>query len=215
MLDLQTGDPPKLLNFDKYSASENQRSHSHQGSGSLTPDAVRSTTQNGFLPHHRVSEIKMSPGLPHPSGNRLNYDGVNHRVSFELSSQELLRCLENKPVVLTRAAPKSKNDAARAEKEENLTETGKDDKFLVAETANDAHAPEQTTENGDEATVHQKHQSLTLSSAKEFNFDNSDGGDSHAPNIVADWWANEKVVGKEGGPSKNWSFFPMIQPGVS
>ena len=56
-------------------------------------------------------------------------------------------------------------------------------------------------------TVHEKDQSLTLSSAKEFNFDNADGGDSLAPNIVADWWANEKVAGKEREASKDWSFF--------
>ncbi|KAF7828258.1 uncharacterized protein G2W53_019422 [Senna tora] len=214
ILDFQTGDPPKLPSVDKFSTYENNRSHSHQGSGSLTPDAVKSRTQGGFLPNHQVSEIRRCPGLPHPNGNRLNYDSINHRVSFELTAQELLRCLENKPVVLTRAVSKSKSDAARAEKEENSRETGNDDKFLVAETANDA--PEQTTENGNESTIHQKHQSLTLSSAKEFNFDNTaDGGDSPAPSIVADWWANEKVAGKEGGPSKNWSFFPMIQPGVS
>lgn len=212
VLDFQTGDPPKLLNFDKFPTYENQRSH--QGSGSLTPDAVRSLTQGGFLPHHRVSEIKTSPGPPHSNSNRLNYDSVNHRVSFELSAQELLRCLENKPVVLTRGASKTKNEAARAEKEESSRENGNDDKFLVAETANDM--TEQTTGNGDESsTVHQKHHSLTLSSGKEFNFDNADGGDSPAPNIVADWWANEKVAGNDGGPSKNWSFFPMIQPGVS
>ncbi|XP_054825774.1 uncharacterized protein LOC129323199 [Prosopis cineraria] len=208
ILDFQTGDPSKLLNFDKFSPSENKRSH--QGSGSLTPDATRSTTQDCFLAQHRVSERKMSPGLPSRGSNRQN---VNQRVSFELAAQELWRCLENKPVVLTRAVSKSKNDAEREEKNENSRETGSGGKVLVAETANDAQ--EKVTGNGDGDMVNQIPPSLTLSSAKEFNFDNADGGDSHAPNIVADWWANEKVMAKEGEPSKNWSFFPMIQPGVS
>ncbi|XP_028767488.1 uncharacterized protein At1g76660-like isoform X2 [Neltuma alba] len=207
-LDFQTGDPSKLLNYDKFSTSENQRSY--QGSGSLTPDAAKSTTQDSSLAHHQVSEKRMSPGIPNRSSNRLN---VNHRVSFELAAQELLRCFENKPVVLARAVPKSKNDAAREEKDENSRETGSDDKILVAETADDAQG--KITGNGDEDVVNQNPPSVTLSSAKEFNFDNADGGDSHAPNLVADWWANEKVMGKEGEPSKNWSFFPMIQPGVS
>ncbi|KAK4262777.1 hypothetical protein QN277_028288 [Acacia crassicarpa] len=202
------GTPPKHINYDKFSTSENQKSY--QGSGSLTPDAARSTTQDGFLAPHRVFEKKMSPGIPNRSSNRLN---VNQRVSFELAAQELLRSLENKPVVLARAVPKSKNDAARAEKDESSRETGSDDKVVVAETANDAK--EKTTGNGDEDMANQDPPSLTLSSAKEFNFDSADGGDSHASNVVADWWANEKVMGKDGEPSKNWSFFPMIQPGVS
>ena len=62
--------------------------------------------------------------------------------------------------------------------------------------------------------VHHKDECITFSAAKEFNFDNAEGGDSPAPNLVADWWAKEKVASKEGGSSNNWSFFPMIRPGV-
>lgn len=209
ILDFQTADPTKLLNLDKLPAYENQKSN--QGSGSLTPDGARSTTQTSFLQNHWVSEIKKSP-----HHNHLNEISVNHRVSFELSAQKVLRCVDNKPATSawTNVLSKLKNDATTADnKEENSRETGRDDKQLVTETPNDA--PQQATLGGDEATVHEKFQSLTLSSAKEFNFNNADGVDSHAPNIVADWWANEKVAGKEGGDSKNWSFFPMIQPGVS
>nr|KYP65647.1 Uncharacterized protein At1g76660 family [Cajanus cajan] len=177
-------------------------------SGSLTPDAARSTTQTGFLSNHWVSEIKMSP---HPSNNRLSEISINHRVSFELSSQKVLKSLENKPAASawTKVLSKLKDDAATADKEENSVETERDDKQVLAENPNDQ--PLETTLGGDKATVNEKDQSLTLSSAKEFNFDNADGRD----NVVADWWANEKVAGKEGGASKDWSFFPMIQPGLS
>nr|KYP73813.1 Uncharacterized protein At1g76660 family [Cajanus cajan] len=177
-------------------------------SGSLTPDAARSTSQTGFLSNHWVSEIKMSP---HPSNNRLSEISINHRVSFELSSQKVLKSLENKPAASawTKVLSKLKDDAATADKEENSVETERDDKQVLAENPNDQ--PLETTLGGDKATVNEKDQSLTLSSAKEFNFDNADGRD----NVVADWWANEKVAGKEGGASKDWSFFPMIQPGLS
>ncbi|TKY70956.1 hypothetical protein E2542_SST07250 [Spatholobus suberectus] len=200
LLDFQTRDPPKLLNFDTLSTHEKQKSH--QGSGSLTPDSIRSTTQAGFLPSHRVSEIIMSP---QPRNNRPNEISVNHRVSIEVSAQEVLKCVENKPVAWTKA-PKFKTDAAGADKEDNSREV------LVTETPDDA--PQQTMDDGDVEKVHHKDECITFSSAKEFNFDNAEGGDSPAPNIVADWWANEKVVSKEGGSSHNWSFFPMIQPGV-
>ncbi|TKY60641.1 hypothetical protein E2542_SST17740 [Spatholobus suberectus] len=210
ILDCQRADPPKLLNLDKLSAYENWKSN--HGSGSLTPDAAKSATQAGFVSNHWVSEIKMSP---HRSKNRRSEISINHRVSFELSAPKVLKSLENKPAASawTKVLSKLKNDATTADKEENSGETGRDDKQAVAETPN--APPLEATLGGDEATVHEKDQSLTLSSTKEFNFDNADGGDSLARNIVADWWANEKVAGKEGGASKDWSFFPMIQPGVS
>nr|KYP67295.1 Uncharacterized protein At1g76660 family [Cajanus cajan] len=174
-----------------------------RSSGSLTPDSVRSTTQPGFLQSHWVSEITMSP---HPRKNRPNEISVNHRVSIEVSAQEALRCVENKPVACTIAPSKFKTDAPGADKEDNSGEA------LVTETPNDA--PQQITDGGDGEIVHQKEDCITFSSAKEFNFDNAEGGDSPAPNIVAEWWANEKVASKEGGSSNNWSFFPMIQPGA-
>ncbi|KAD4178380.1 hypothetical protein R6Q59_021972 [Mikania micrantha] len=63
--------------------------------------------------------------------------------------------------------------------------------------------------NGEIFMRHQKHRSTsTLVSVKEFNFDSTDGPES-------DWWSSEKVLGKENGPIKNWSFFPLMQPSVS
>lgn len=92
LLDFKTTDPSKLFNLDRLSSYENQKSN--QGSGSITPDTVRSTPQAGFIPNHWVSEIKLSP---HPTNNRLSEISVNHRVSFELSSQKVLTSVENKP----------------------------------------------------------------------------------------------------------------------
>ncbi|XP_047149430.1 uncharacterized protein LOC124821567 isoform X1 [Vigna umbellata] len=209
ILDFQRPDPPKLLGIDKLSAYENRKSN--QGSGSLTPDAARSTAQPGFLSNHWVSEIKMSP---RPSNNRVNEISINHRVSFDISAQKVLESLENNPAASawTKVVSKLKNDSpTAAEKEDNFGETGSNEKQVLAETHSDQ--PLETNLSGDDARVHEKDQSLTC--AKEFNFDKADGGDSLAPNIVADWWANEKVAGKERGATKDWTFFPMIQPGVS
>ncbi|MED6191459.1 hypothetical protein PIB30_000559 [Stylosanthes scabra] len=216
ILDLQAADPSKLLNLDKFSTHENHKSK--ESSGSITPDASRSTTQGNFLPNW-VSEIKMSS---HPSNNGLSEISVSHRVSFELSSQKGMRCLENKlpspsSSAWTKVLSKLKNEAAAAtvDKEESCRETRHVDeqKLAVAETPNDA--TKQSNLGAEDATVDEKDQSLTLSTSKEFKFTNADGADSHGPNIVADWWANEKVAGKEGGASEDWSFFPMIQHSVS
>jgi len=142
---------------------------------------------------------------PRPSNNRVS---EIHRVSFEISAQKVLESLENKPAASawTKVMSKLKNDTpTAAEKEEKFGESN--EKQVLDDQ------PLEPNLSGDDATVHEKDQSLT--SAKEFNFDKADGGDSLAPNIVADWWANEKVAGKERGATKDWSFFPMIQPGLS
>ncbi|CAJ1927815.1 unnamed protein product [Sphenostylis stenocarpa] len=196
LLDFQTGDPTKFLNFEKSCTHEKHKSR--QGSGSLTPDSIRSTTQAGFLPNHWVSEIIMSP---RPRKNRPNEISLNHRVSIEVSSQEVLKCVEKKAVAWTKSLPKFKTDTPGAGKEDNSREV------LVSETPN--YAPQQTAVDGDVESVHYKDECITFSSAKEFNFDNAEGGDSPGPNLVVEWWANEKVACKEGGSSKNWSFFPM------
>lgn len=206
--EFQTADTAKLLKLDKLSIYGKQKSN--QSSGTITPDTVKSTTtQAGFHLNNWASDIKISPC---PINNRRNEISVNHRVSFELSA-----AVENKSTsasAWTKVLSKFKSDAAASTgKEENDC----DDKQVVTETLIDAPKQTKAALVGDDATVHEKDQSLTLSSSstKEFNFDSAEGGDSHAPNIVADWWANEKVAGNEGGASKEWSFFPIIQPGVS
>ncbi|XP_047160187.1 uncharacterized protein LOC124830498 [Vigna umbellata] len=195
LLDFPTGDPTKLLNIDKLSAREKHKSR--QGSGSLTPDSIRSTTQAAFLPSHWVSEVIRSP---HPRKNRPNEISVNHSLSIEVSSQEVLKCVENKAVTSTKSLP-FKTDTPGPEKEDNSREA------LVSETHNDV--PQQIANDGDVESVHHKDESVTFSSPKEFNFDNAEGGDSPGPNLVIEWWANEKVASKEVESSKNWSFFPM------
>ncbi|GAU19431.1 hypothetical protein TSUD_76750 [Trifolium subterraneum] len=213
--EFQTVDTAKLLKLDKLSTYGKQKSN--QSSGSITPDAVKSTaTQTGFLPNHQwFSDVKISPC----SNNRRNEISVNHRVSFELSAGKVPSSVENKPTTSSAwtrlISSKLKNSAAAAatDKEENVC----DDKQVVTETLIDAPKQTKSALVVDDATVDEKDpQSLTLSSStKEFNFSNAEGGDSPAPNIVADWWANEKVAGTGSGASKDWSFFPIIQPGAS
>lgn len=214
--EFQKVDTAKLLQLDKLSIYGRQKSS--QSSGSITPDAVKSTsTQAGFFPNHWVSDIKISPC---PSNNHRNETSVNHRVSFELSAEKASSSVESKPPASsqwTKVLSKFKNDAAAKtiDKEENHSiENECDDKQVVTETLIDPSKQRKAVE----ATVDEKdQQSLTLSSSstKEFNFANAEGGDSPAPNIVADWWANEKVAGNENAASKDWSFFPIIQPRVS
>jgi hypothetical protein len=204
--EFRTGDPPKLMNLYKLSPREYG---SCQGSSSLTPDAVRPTSRDCFLLNGQIYEVGLHS---HPdNGRRDDEIAVNRRFSFELTAEDV-RCVEKKPLPLAEAVSVSLKDATSAEIQ-NPTKITDCNECRVGETSNDA--PEKAPEDREEPERHQKHRSITLGSAKEFNFDNTDGGDSCKPNVGPDWWANEKVLGKEGGPAKNWSFFPIIQPGVS
>ncbi|CBI34651.3 unnamed protein product, partial [Vitis vinifera] len=170
-------------------------------SGSITPDALGPPSRDGSVLDH--------------SGCPNNEIMVDHRVSFELTAEDVVRCVEKDSAALVKAVSASLQNPATVEIDENSREVVVDSEGRVGETAN--NPPEKAPEdaNGEEGQPHHKQRSITLGSAKEFNFDNADGGHSDKPNISSDWWANEKVVGKEVGASKNWSIFHMMQPSVS
>ncbi|XWS48913.1 hypothetical protein CRYUN_Cryun13aG0117600 [Craigia yunnanensis] len=206
--EFQMGDPPKLLNLDKLSKREWGSRH---GSGTLTPDATRSTPRNCFLLDHQVSEIASHPYLDREK--QTDQVAVNHRVSFELTTEEIVRCVETDTTTPSEAVSESLQNEETREKEENATKVVDDYECRVGETSNER--PEKASADREDEPQHHKNQSITLGSAKEFNFDNVDGGDTHKPIVSSDWWANERVAGKEDGVPRNWSFFPMMQPGVS
>ncbi|XP_050378712.1 uncharacterized protein LOC126796013 isoform X2 [Argentina anserina] len=210
-LEFRTGEAPEFLNLDILFTRD---WGSRLCSGSVTPDAAKSTSSEGFTlkPHAHEGDFFAR------SNSRRRNDGasIGHRVSFELSAEEAGRCVGKKPVALAEAVSTSLQSFTKAERIE-----GPNKKVIsshecpVVDTSNDSS--EKAVGGYGEETFHrhQKERTITLGSTKEFNFDNADGGDSSTPNINADWWANEKVVSKEDEGSKNWSFFPMIQPGVS
>ncbi|KAL6591526.1 hypothetical protein ACP70R_050029 [Stipagrostis hirtigluma subsp. patula] len=130
-----------------------------------------------------------------------NDHAMDHRVSFELTVEDVARCLEKKTAAISgesnaasfRLAPTSNGEQPR---ESSDTRAG----LYVDETYHDL--PEKAR------------RSLSLRMAKEFNFNNVDATNVET-SIGSDWWANEKVAGMTAEPKKNWSFFPVAQPGVS
>ncbi|GKV23139.1 hypothetical protein SLEP1_g32906 [Rubroshorea leprosula] len=211
--------PPKLLNLDKLSSHE---WGSRQGSGTLTPDATRSTPCNGFLLDYQLPKVASHPQLD--IGCQNDQVVVNHRVSFELTAEDV-RFVEKKTATLSEAVSESLQNETTAERRENVGEVVENHEFRVGEVVENHEFRVGETSNetpekapADEGTRlwHQKHRSITLGSIKEFNFDNTDGVDSNKPTVSSDWWANEEVVGKDDGANatKNWSF-PVMQTGIS
>ncbi|CAL4967713.1 unnamed protein product [Urochloa decumbens] len=130
-----------------------------------------------------------------------NDHAMDHRVSFELTVEDVARCLEKKTAIsgdsgtasFHLAPPTSSGDHKR---DSNDTRMG----LYVDETYHDL--PEKAR------------RSLSLRLAKEFNFSNVDATNVE-PSVGSDWWANEKVAGITAEPEKGWSFHPVAQPGVS
>ncbi|KAL3818044.1 hypothetical protein ACJIZ3_003949 [Penstemon smallii] len=185
--DFATGHPffPKLLDLDKIVRRDWE---SRQVSGAATPDATGPTSCDIGTLNRQHSDVGPLNGLQN------NDVVIDPRVSFEITSEEVIRCVEKKPVALPVPLP----------------ETGEEHDYPTKQTST-----ENTHTDGDNEQRHQKNRTITLGSTKEFNFDNVDGGNSGEPSIGSDWWANEKVHVEEGGPIKNWSFFPMVETGVS
>ncbi|XP_004298813.1 PREDICTED: uncharacterized protein LOC101309729 isoform 2 [Fragaria vesca subsp. vesca] len=210
-LEFRTGEAPKVLNLDILFTRD---WGSRLCSGSVTPDAAKSTSSEGFTLKPYTPEGVLNAR----SNSRRRNDGasIGHRVSFELSAEEVVRCVEKKPVALAEAVSTSLQSAEKAEREEGPNqEVSSSHECPVVDTSNDSSEKAVGGDAEELSYRYQKERSITLGSAKEFNFDNADGGDSGTSSISTDWWANEKVVLKENGESKNWSFFPMIQPGMS
>ncbi|KAK8485463.1 hypothetical protein V6N13_046887 [Hibiscus sabdariffa] len=206
--EFRMGDPPKLFNIDKLSNPEWGSCH---GSGTLTPDATTSTLRNGFLMDSQISETLSHPQLD--KQNPIDQVAVNHRVSFELTTEEVIRCVETEAATPSEAVSESLKNEATREREETATKVVDDHECRVGETSNER--PEKAPADGENTPPHHENQCTTLGPAKEFNFDNIDGVDAHKPIVSSDWWANEKVAGKDDRVARNWSFYPMMHPGVS
>ncbi|KAL1109409.1 hypothetical protein V6Z11_D03G175300 [Gossypium hirsutum] len=163
--------------------------------------------REGKPQHHKNRSITLG------SLKEFNFDNVNAEIeenatkSVETHECRVGETYNERP---EKAEVSLQNEAAR-ETEENSKST-ETYEYRVGETCN--VRPEKAPADKEAKPQHHKNRSITLGSAKEFNFDNLDGGDVHnKPIVSSDWWANEKVAGNDDGIPKNWSFFPMLQPG--
>lgn len=185
--------------------------YSRLGSGTLTPDGPGPASRDAFPLENQISEVASLANSE--NGSKNDETMVDHRLSFELSGEEVARCLENKSVASARTTLNCQQD--------KVLEAGRNTDPILTDSPN--HYVSQGTENSAKISdkplgavegenCHQKHRSITLGSSKEFNFHNRKEDFSEKPN---EWWANEKVAGKDDRPTSNWTFFPMLQSEVS
>ena len=184
------------------------RQDSRLGSGTLTPDGLGHGLQDSPLLDNQISEVASLAN----SETGCQNDVTNHRVSFELTGEDVARCLANKSLTSIRTeseSPKQTSTSNQNENKESSREAETCEFFDIKTSA----APEKTP--GEDDQCYQNQRAVTLGSFKEFNFDQTKGEIHNTASIGAEWWANEKVGVKEASPGNNWTFFPLLQPGVS
>nr|XP_028959833.1 uncharacterized protein LOC103442931 [Malus domestica] len=182
---------------------------SRLGSGCLTPDCTGPASRDGFLVEYQISDVASLANSE--SGCHNGGTVFDHRVSFELTGEDVACCLANKAL---RTATESSNDIAAEyaiEKEALSTDSNNHHEFNVEESL--SRIPENTSGEGEDQG-YRKQRSITLGSTKEFNFDNTKDEVSSKTNIGSEWWANKNVAAKESKPCNDWTFFPILQPGV-
>ncbi|KAH9603502.1 hypothetical protein KSS87_010018 [Heliosperma pusillum] len=125
-----------------------------------------------------------------------------HRLSFELISHEANnpKCQEKKFQEI-------------ADTQQGITPLEVADYCKLC--SQEASSGTLETTSGDMENCRHKRATFSLGSVKEFNFDNSD---QEAPDVksnpASDWWADETVV-RDIEAEENWSFYPVVQPGIS
>lgn len=174
---------------------------SRLGSGSLTPDGAGPSSQDRISVQNQFSGEASLANTE--NGIQSNSTLVDHRVSFELTGEDVARCLANKTGILLRNISRSSQGILAKDpiERDNIQRDSSSCCDVCSGETNDKQCC-------------QKHHSVN-SSSKEFNFDSRKGDVSGTAANSSEWWANKKVVGKESKSANSWAFFPMLQPEIS
>ncbi|KAI4340885.1 hypothetical protein MLD38_025680 [Melastoma candidum] len=171
---------------------------SRLSSGCLTPNGVGQLSREGSIPIGTYAQPLMAAmnALKHVEA------GIDPRVSFELTGEDVARALANKsltPCGTLQRCP------------EETTEGTPPDALNFADYCRKLD-PKISADEIDYSL--QRQRSLTLGSAKDFNFDNRNETFSRNPVVDSEWWASKKVGGNDSKPESGWSFFLALQPEV-
>ncbi|BFG23371.1 hypothetical protein CerSpe_096450 [Prunus speciosa] len=185
---------------------------SRLGSGCLTPDGPGPASRDSVLLENQISVVASLANSE--SGCQTVETVFDHRVSFELTGEDVACCLANKAVASNRTASGSSKVIASeypSERDALSSDSSNHCEFSVEESS--SRIPENVSGEGEDQG-YRKHRSITLGSTKDFNFDNTKAEVPNKPNIGSEWWANKNVAAKESKPCNDWTFFPILQPGV-
>lgn len=182
---------------------------SRLGSGTLTPNGGEPAFQENYLMESQISEVASLANSDNGSQTEEIVGG--QRVSFELTSEDVKKNLD----LSMGTVAESPWDSAASDTAENNVISKKADCCEYCLVNDSAKLRGKLSGEGEGKQCHCTRRSVTLGSSKEFNFDNMNGEATDKPTIGHEWWTGEKVVSSESVSQSNWTFFPMLQPGVS
>lgn len=185
---------------------------SRLGSGCLTPDGTWPAPRESFLVENQISELA---SLANSESGCQNVGTVfDHRVSFELTGEDVACCLAKKELASIKTISESSKDIApKYPIERDTLSTNSNNHLESSFEESSSRIPEDASGEGEDQG-YRKQRSITLGSTKEFNFDNTKAEVLNKSNIGSEWWANKNVAAKESKPCNDWTFFPIMQPGV-
>ncbi|CAN8244563.1 unnamed protein product [Cochlearia groenlandica] len=187
MVEFRVGEPPKFLGFEHFTA---RKWGSRFGSGSITPVGHGSGVGSGALtpngpeiiygnltpPHNttwplksQISEVESLTNSDHGSEIIV----ADHRVSFELTGEDVARCLASK---LNRSHDRM-NNSDMIEKEESSSTTER--------SRNRFQESDRETE---QQRIH-KLSSTSIGSSKEFKFDNTKEESNIEKTVAGNSWS--------------------------
>lgn len=182
---------------------------SRLGSGSLTPNGGEPVCQESYLLESQISEVA---SLAHSEKSENEEELLDPRVSFELTGEHVLKFDEAVTAHDTVLEPVTIN-ADQAPN--NCQSMSKKSENCCCEYCNGQIVNEEKALEGEGKHCIKKHHSVSLGSSKDFNFDSMKQELPDKSAVDCEWWTKEKVTAKELGPQNKWTFFPMLQPGVS
>ncbi|XP_059629239.1 uncharacterized protein At1g76660 [Cornus florida] len=194
IIELRMGEAPKIFGYEHFYV---RKWGSRLGSGSLTPNGGEPASRDSLLLDSQISEVASLANSENGSQN--GEIVIDHRVSFELTSDNVPTCMEKDRLSSLETVSESLHDIASektTKREENAKTTENCSECRVGEALDEI----QRKASGDveEELCHRKHRSITLGSINEFNFDNTKG----------------EILDK-APISSEWSFHPILQPGLS
>ncbi|KAL2556092.1 hydroxyproline-rich glycoprotein family protein [Forsythia ovata] len=222
VIEFRIGDAPKFLGYEHFSNHKwgsrdpgtltPNGGISRLGSGTLTPNGGEPPSRDSYLLESQISEVASLANSD--SGSQNEEVVVDHRVSFELTGEDIPTCVVKESVASLEIASETLWDmAAEGTTWRDLMLMNRDvsSKYSARETVNEASG---MASQGEGDKCDQKHRTISLGSSKDFNFDNTKGEVLDKSTINCEWWTSDKDARKELSQN-NWTFFPMLQPGVS
>ncbi|KAL2550443.1 hydroxyproline-rich glycoprotein family protein [Forsythia ovata] len=177
---------------------------SRLGSGTVTPNGGEPPSQDSYLLESQISEVASLANSDNESK-----DGevvVDYRVSFELIGEDIPTCTIKESVPSYKTALKTVPEAAP---------NGMNQKDMMAKNTDCCREYSDGETVSEVPDMARRHRTISLGSSKDFNFNNAKEEVLEKSTVDCEWWTNDKVPKKELGPRKDWTFFPMLQPGVS